>query len=104
MSQASASSIQGGSMPKKKKIRLTDIVIYAVIIFLIAKFLGLPQTYLKMDPFGLEAEAVWGGIAAVIGILFNHMLKFEHRLTKVESRLGNIENDLAKIKTKLEVL
>jgi len=44
MSKPEESSF-GDEMPKKKKIRLTDIVIYAVIIFLIAKFLGLLQPF-----------------------------------------------------------
>ena len=77
-------------------------------IFLIVLFLLLLKTFkvLPDPPEYFEIAASIGaavGVTAGIGSLHNHMFKFEHRLTAVETRLDTMQDDMKAIKNKLGI-
>jgi len=53
---------------RKKGINLSTIIIYLVILFLVAKFLGLTKDYLNIDHFEFEPEILCEAMATAIGV------------------------------------
>jgi len=93
----------GDEMPKKGKKEGRWFYIWLGILFLLMlkafKVLPDPPQYAEMA--ASIGAAI--GIISSLAFFFNHMLKFEHRLTKLEDKFTTVEVDLKAIKVKLEV-
>ena len=83
-----------GNLPKKEKITVSDIIIYAIIAFLVAKFLGLTRTFLNVDPFGVNFEFVWAPMAVGIGVIYKELNDVKKNLVTYGERLARIEGKL----------
>lgn len=79
-------------MPKKEGGWGYYIILVILFILLLKAFKVLPDPPDYIEIFASIGASV--GIVASFGLLFNHIIKFEHRLTSVE-------NDLKTIKMKL---
>ena len=92
-------------MPKKAKYGIGDVLIWLVIAFLVAKFLGLTKAYLNIDPFGLEfnLEFVWAPMAVGIGVLYNEMRGLRKEMLSQNERILNRLQEHGERIAKLEV-
>jgi len=91
---------------RKKGVDPATAVIFLIILFLIAKFLGITKAYLKIDPFGLEPEIVWGAMATAIGVLYKEIRDLRRSLNdqieKFNSKLSDHGEKIAKLEAKME--
>lgn len=63
------------NLPKKgASISVWTLILWLVVGFLIAKFLGLTKAFLHIDPYGLEnLDFVSGALAIGIGVLYKEI-------------------------------
>jgi hypothetical protein len=81
------------NLPKGKKgLSLSDIAIILIILFLVAKFLGLTKAYLGIDPFGIEGEnLVWVIMATGFGVLYKEGKDTGKRMNDLIERIAKLE-------------
>jgi hypothetical protein len=86
-------------LPKGKKgLSLSDIIIILIILFLVAKFLGLTKAYLGVDPFGIEGEnLVWVIMATGFGVLYKEGKDTGKRMDTYIERVAKLEVKVEKL-------
>ena len=86
-------------LPKGKKgLNLSDIAIILIILFLVAKFLGLTKAYLGIDPFGIEGEnLVWVIMATGFGVLYKEGKDIGKRMDEYIERIAKLEVKVDKL-------
>ena len=87
------------NLPKERKgLSLSDIAIIVIILFLVAKFLGLTKAYLGIDPFGIEGEnLVWVIMATGFGVLYKENKDMGKRMDKYIERIAKLEVKVDKL-------
>lgn len=108
-SEKQQQSNQGEKMPKRRKEERIDpitVVIALIIVFLIAKFIGLLKVF-NIDPFGVEPEWVYGVLAIAIGVLYKEIKDLGNevraRLQKIDETISKFGERIASLETTSEM-
>jgi hypothetical protein len=84
----------------KSKLTLSDLIIYLVIAFLIAKFLGLTKTFLHIDPpdlYGFDLnnlQWVWAPLAIGLGVVYKELRDIRKSLVNQGERIARLEGKI----------